>query len=41
MEITTQKHLLKKTFNNKAQGIIEVVAKSETKDIIYMDQGRL
>ena len=34
MEIITQKHLLKKTFNNKAQGIIEVVTKPETKDII-------
>jgi len=34
LEITTQKHLLKKTFNNKAHGIIEVAAKSDTKDII-------
>lgn len=34
MEIATQKHLLKKTFNKKAHGIIEVVAKSDTKDII-------
>lgn len=34
LQISTQRHLLKKTFNKKAHGIIEVEAKSDTKDII-------